>query len=204
MSLCENGVMFHCFAGGKMTIMPDSPDIENKCWHALSAPYRRELKAKQFLDERGIENFIPMRYSVVTRRSGEKLRKLMPAVRNLVFAKASREVMKDLKSEAAFLQYRTMRCDGRNVPITIPDREMENFISACKTHDENMVFLSPDEIDLRKGTRVRIIGGPLDGVEGIFVRVKGSRSKKVVVLVTGLAAVVPAEVSPDLIEVLPG
>ena len=88
MSLCENGVMFHCIAGGKMTIMPDSPDIENKCWHALSAPYRRELKAKQFLDERGIENFIPMRYSVVTRRSGEKLRKLMPAVRNLVFAKA--------------------------------------------------------------------------------------------------------------------
>ena len=116
-----------------MTIMPDSPDIENKCWHALSAPYRRELKAKQFLDERGIENFIPMRYSVVTRRSGEKLRKLMPAVRNLVFAKASREVMKDLKSEAAFLQYRTMRRDGRNVPITIPDREMENFISACKS-----------------------------------------------------------------------
>ena len=49
---------------------------------------------------------------------------------------------------------------------------------------------------------MRIIGGAFNNVEGIFVKVKGVRSRRVVLLVEGVTAVALTEVSPDLLEVL--
>ena len=64
------------------------------------------------------------------------------------------------------------------------------------------MYLNPDEINIAKGTPVRIIGGTFDGVEGIFVKVKGVRSKRVVVLIDGVTAVATAEIQPEYIEVV--
>ena len=40
---------------------------------------------------------------------------------------------------------------------------------------------SPDEVNLRKGTKVRITGGDFEGYEGVFVKVKGARDRRVVI-----------------------
>ena len=45
-----------------------------------------------------------------------------------------------------------------------------------------------------------MVGGFFDGVEGLFVKVKGIRSKRVVVSVEGLTSVVLTEISDGLIE----
>lgn len=79
---------------------------------------------------------------------------------------------------------------------------MEQFIRVSRTGDDGLVYLKPEEINLGKGTRVRILGGAFDGVEGLFLKVKGRRSRRVVVLVDHVSAVAVSEVSPDLIEVL--
>ena len=97
---------------------------------------------------------------------------------------------------------RTKPEEGRNVPVTVPDRQMDPFIAACNTYNEKMTFISPDEINLSEGTRVRIAGGTFDGVEGTFVRVEKGRQKHVVVLVEGIVAVVLAKVSDGYIQVL--
>ena len=41
-------------------------------WFAMRVTYHRELEAKRLLDERGVENFIPMKYekSARTGRTG--------------------------------------------------------------------------------------------------------------------------------------
>lgn len=50
---------------------------------------------------------------------------------------------------------------------------------------------------------MRIHGGTFNGTEGIFVKIKGKRNRRVVVLIEGLAAVaINAELSPDIIEIL--
>ena len=64
----------------------------------------------------------------------------------------------------------------------------------------NTEKISP-ELDLRKGCRVRIHGGKLNGVTGVFMQVQGKRNRRVVVLLEGVMAVA-AEVHPDLIEVI--
>ena len=85
--------------------------------------------------------------------------------------------------------------------LVLPDDQMESFIKVSSQYGENISYYNPDELDLRKGCRVRIHGGKLNGVTGVFMQVQGKRNRRVVVLLEGVMAVA-AEVHPDLIEVI--
>ena len=74
-------------------------------WYAVRVTYSRELFFKEYLDAAGIENYIPMRYEYVVRKE-RRLRKLVPAVHNLVFVRSTRERMDEIKNEP-----------GMNIPI---------------------------------------------------------------------------------------
>lgn len=170
-------------------------------WFAMSAPYSRELKVQEMLDKEKIENFIPMCQSVRTVK-GKKECVSVPAVSNLIFVHTTPSKLKLFKSYTSYLQYHTWTIDGKVKKIIVPDYQMNQFMAVCNTHDERLVYLKPDDINLSKGVHVRIHGGAFDGVEGIFVKVKGIRSKRVVVLLQGALAVATAEVHPDLLEIL--
>ena len=49
---------------------------------------------------------------------------------------------------------------------------------------------------------MRIIAGDFEGYEGIFMKVKGARDRRVVIAVEGVIAVALATISPELIEVI--
>lgn len=181
----------------------NNTNSEEPMWFAMCAPFCRELEAKRRLDDLCIENFVPMRYKVMT-RCGVKKRELVPAVHNLIFVRATKSEIQERKREITILQYLTRRENSRNIPIVVPEAQMKQFITVCKNYNENLIFLKPEEIDLKKGTKVRIIGGTFDGVKGVFVKIKGVRQRRVVVLIEGLTAVATAEIKPDLIEVMQG
>ena len=171
-------------------------------WFAMSAPYRRELKAKENLAARGIESFVPMTIAVAEQK-GTKSRKMVPAIHNLIFVHTTKETIQRIKQEIDYLQYRTFPCEGKNKPIIVPDNAMAQFIAITQNRIEELTYLKPEEINIEKGAKVRIHGGAFDGVEGVFVKIKGKRNKRVVVLIEGLAAVaINTEISPDLIEIL--
>lgn len=170
-------------------------------WYAMSVPYNRVLKVKDMLDSERIECFVPMRYEVRTVR-GHKTRLYVPAVSNLLFVHTTDSRLKMFKQTTTFLQYLVRRVDGVSRKIVVPDAQMEQFIRVSRTDDDRLVYLKPEEINLSKGTRVRILGGVFDGVEGLFVRVKGKRNRRVVVLIDHVSAIAVSEVSPDLIEIL--
>ena len=177
--------------------------MEELLWFAMSSPYRRELKARNFLISKNVECFVPMRYAMTEKRNGRKCRQLVPAVHNLIFVHTTRERIKQLKQGVDFLQYRTRPENGKNIPITVPHRDMQQFIAITEKNNEELIYLTPGEIDLKKGTRVRVHGGPFDGTTGIFIKIRGKRSKRVVIEIEGLTAVALAEITPDLIELLP-
>lgn len=170
-------------------------------WYAMRVPYRNELKVQLKLQEKGIETFVPKRRKIVKKR-GKTSYELMPAVNNLIFVHSSLSVIKGLKQEILNLQYLINKSEGESVKIVVRDDEMQRFIRVVENFEEEITYLSPEEVNIEKGTRVRIIGGNFDGVEGIFVKVKGKRNKKVVVMLDKLLAVVMAEVDLDLIEVI--
>ena len=68
--------------------------------------------------------------------------------------------------------------------------------------DDLLLYFQPDELNLSKGTKVRITGGEFEGQEGIFLKVKGARDRRVVIEIQGVIAVAMATIHPDLIEVI--
>lgn len=179
-----------------------SDSIGGQVWFAMSATFGRAMKAKEFLEKNNVKCFVPMKYAMVNDRRQGKVRKLVPAINNLIFVHAAKECIQTLKAGLKYLQYIT-RPEGRlNVPIIVPDSQMEQFITVCDTYSSDLVYLSPDEINLQKGTPVRIIGGAFDGIEGTFLKVDRSRRKRVAVLVQGIAAVMITEFTEGYLQVL--
>ena len=79
---------------------------------------------------------------------------------------------------------------------------MRQFIAITQAKNESITYLRPEEVDIKKGTRVRVHGGVFDGTEGHFVKLQGKRSRRVVLLIEGITAVALTEISTDFIEIL--
>lgn len=166
-------------------------------WHAMRATYRRENAAVQLLESEGMGCFVPMQYKEVVRR-GRKTRELVPVVRNLIFVHAVPAHIQQLKSTVTYLQYITdSRTHGK---IIVPDEQMRRFIAVAGTYDDQLLYFAPEELNLAKGTRVRVTGGEFEGQEGVFLRVKGARDRRVVIEIRGVIAVAMATIHPSLIE----
>lgn len=180
----------------------DINSFDEPAWFAMSATFGRELKAKTFLESKQVKCFVPMRYEIVKDKTQGKIRKLVPAINNLIFVYTTKERIQALKSVAEYLQYLTKPVGGKNIPITVPEYQMQQFMAVCDTYNDNLVYLSPNEVNLKEGTPVKIIGSEFDGIEGTFVKVNKSRKKRVVVMIQGLTAVMIAEFEDGYLKVL--
>ena len=172
---------------------------ETEVWYAMRATYRREPDAMRLLEKEKLGCFIPMQYRI-SMKKGRKVRVLVPVVHNLLFVHARPADVKRVKSKVTYLQYITDTRSGQK--IIIPDNEMQRFIAVAGTYNDHLMYFQPDELNLSKGTKVRIIGGDFEGQEGIFQKVKGARDRRVVIEIQGVIAVAMATIHPDLIEVI--
>lgn len=166
----------------------------------MRATYGRNLGAKFIADRLSIDNYIPMR-QVVSQRKGVKIRKQVPLVKDLIFLRATKEEITDIKRQVTYLQYITRPVNKKNEPIIVPEEQMRNFIDFTLKNDEELIYLNPNEIDLKAGTRIKIHGGEFDGYEGWFVKIAGKRNRRIVVMIDSIIAVA-AQVNPDLVEVI--
>ena len=169
---------------------------EKKVWYAIRVTYNRELKVKEDLDARQIRCFVPMQYRR-EERNGVMVKRLVPSVHNLIFINLTPSEMKEYK-ETTQLPIRYIMNRETRKPITVPDREMENFIKVAGTYEEKLIYLDAEPGDFTRGERVRIIGGMFAGAEGVFVRFKGDR--RVVVNIEGIIAVATTFVHPSMME----
>ena len=183
-------------------IQKDITANERLYWYAMSATFNRVLKAKELLEKEGIACFSPMKYEARKVR-GHKVRQLVPAISNLIFVHATNSELLRFKQKTPFLQFLTQKVDkGKVVKIIVPDRQMEQFIAVCTHNQESVIYFKPEELNLSKGMKVRIHGGPFDMMEGVFIKTKGSRNKRVVIQIEGIAVVATADINPDLLEVI--
>lgn len=179
---------------------PNTEEVTAVRWFVMRA-YKSEKRAEEKLKGRdGLEYFIPKCYAVRVYH-GVKSKRLVPVIPSLVFVHASRIQITDFKKRHNFLQFVMWEKSTGMEYLVVPDDQMESFIKVSTQYEENISYYNPDELDLQKGRRVRIHGGKLNGVTGIFMQVQGRRNRRVVVLLEGIMAVA-AEVHPDLIEVI--
>lgn len=171
------------------------------CWFAMRATYKREFVAQEYLTGKGFEVFVPLKKVIKVVR-GIKRKVTEPAIKGLIFVKGEREALKKAKFGVEYLQYITSRDGGRNVPIIVPERQMEQFIAVVQDDAVDKTFYTPDEVNITSGTKVRVHGGPFDGFEGVLVRVQGKRNKQFFINIDGLVAVNTVVKNVELLEVM--
>ena len=169
-------------------------------WFALRATYSRELKVQAALAEKGIRTFIPMRWQSSPDRSGIQ-RKLVPAISSLVFVYWTRESLDSyIRSfgDARPVNYYWDRTI--NAPLTIAEKDMENFIAVASTLNEDLIYLTEVSDRLREGQKVKVKEGAFKGVEGKIVRIR--KSRRILVELPGMLAVASTYVAPEELEII--
>ena len=182
---------------GRDTSMCGDP----KSWYPMRVTYSREIKVKAELDRLEIENFVPMTYKLVCADNGNPHRELVPAINNLIFVRSTQGRISELKTSNKVLEPLRYMMDHTaekaHEIMTVPDRQMENFMYVASMTDDSVMFLDENTIVGKEGKRVKIMGGMFEGVEGVIRRVK--RCKRVVVALEGIASVAIAYVPAGLL-----
>lgn len=171
-----------------------------RCWYAMRFLYNSQPSVRRQLDEAGFETFCPMKTTVRVDARGRRMRVRQPVLSDLYFVRSRREELDPYVDANPYFQYRYRRGGAYREPIVVPEREMKLFIEAVRDA-ENVLYFRPEELDAAKGTRIRLIGGRLDGYECVLLKVKGARAKRLLVEIpdTVIAAV---EADPDLVQVI--
>lgn len=177
-----------------------SANREEQIWYSLGCTIQqRELRVRDDVRKYGLGAFVPLRYTVKTVR-GQKQRALVPALSGLIFAKGTLEEVKDYLLEAHYPVYiKRSTFSNKEDYLTVPTKEMEDFIAVTESHEEHVTYFRPEEISLQAGDRIRIKGGLYDGREGVIMRIKGKRNRQLVVQIPGFIAAA-VEISPDMLE----
>lgn len=176
--------------------------IESRQWYVLRVTYQREIAAKEKLDAIGIESFVPMIRKKVVGTNGKTVWKREAALHNYIFVHSTREKIDSIKREyIPWLRYViSPDRDATSKVMTVQEKQMQNFIAVAGNEEERILYLNPDEINLTKGDKVRIVGGVFEGAEGFLVRIEHKREKRVVVKIDGITAVATTSIPSALIE----
>lgn len=168
-------------------------------WYAIRVTYSREKKLKEFLDARGIENFLPMHYKLVKKKK-KMIKVMVPVVHNLLFVKTTRFILDKIKKETeGTIPMRYMMDKATGKPIIVPEVQMCSFIIIAGSLDEQLLYLDKNiDAVLDKGDKIRVLEGKFAQAEGVVVRIKIDR--RVVVSIKGVIAVATAFIAPQFLQ----
>ena len=185
--------------------------VGNKQWFVLRVSYGRIDKAKTFVEAKGIESYVPLRYKEV-RKQGKKRIIPIPLLPSLIFIHASAEQVEALlhdnkvvsNESRALLSYyfdHTIHCQNnpdRNPPLTIQDEAMNNFIRLTSIKNPHIIPVTSNSIQFKFGDNVVVTEGEFKGVHGKVVRIAGQQ--RVIVELFDGCLVATAYVPKDAME----
>jgi transcription antitermination factor NusG len=137
-------------------------DYERKRWYAAYTCANHEKRVAAELEARAVEHFLPL-YNSVRRWKDRKVRLELPLFPGYVFVRlalCARLRVVQIPSVVYLVGF-----GGQ--PYPFPESEVESLRAGIR----NALHLEPHPY-LNVGSRVRIVRGPLEGVEGILTRKK--------------------------------
>ena len=131
-------------------------------WYAARTRYGQELRVRDRLIRAGVEHFIPTVPTDTPRRE-------RAVVNSLVFLRATKQEALDLTNCAGLPVKYIVDCATRTL-LVVPDKAKEDFRRVLDLSLEGAVLM---DRPLSLGDRVKVVKGPLIGVEGYVTALKG-------------------------------
>ena len=161
---------------------------ENKQWFVLRVSYGRIIKAKAFIEAKGLECYVPLRYKEV-RKQGKKRIITEPLLSSFLFVYATAEQVETLlhdnkvvtNESRALLSYYFDHTIHRqdnpdyNPPLTIRDNAMNNFIKLTSLKNPHIIPVTSNNIQFKLGDYVVVTEGEFKGVHGRVTRIAGQQ-----------------------------
>ena len=170
-------------------------------WFPMRVTYSREVLVRDELTRQGIKTFLPMKAILRDENTSHPRHELAPAVSNLIFVHSTKDIITRVKHTNAVLEPLRFMIDRTSEDqriMTVPDRQMENFMRVAAVSDDRVIYLDEVQWVGKEGRRVRVTGGVFKGTEGVIRRVR--RNKCVCVEIGGVVAVAIAFVPGALLE----
>ena len=160
----------------------------NKQWFVLRVSYGRIIKAKAFIEAKGLEYYVPLRYKEV-RKHGKKRIITEPLLSSFLFVYATAEqvdsLLHDMSIKAlenrallSFYYDHTSHCENaptKNPPLIIADTVMDNFIRLTSIHNPHIIPVTSENIKYKLGDEVVITEGEFKDIRGRVTRIAGQQ-----------------------------
>lgn len=160
----------------------------SKQWFVLRVSYGRIIKAKAFVETKGFECYVPMRYKEV-RKQGKKRIITKPLLPSFLFVHATAEQVETLLHDnkvasnesrplfSYYFDHTIHRQDNpdRNPPLKIRDEAMNNFIRLTSIKNPHIIPVTSDNIQFKLGDMVVVTEGEFKGIRGRVARIAGQQ-----------------------------
>lgn len=160
----------------------------NKQWFVLRVSYGRIIKAKAFIEAKGLECYVPLRYKEV-RKHGKKRIITESLLPSFLFVYATAEQVETLlhdnrvvaNESRALLSYyfdHTIHCPDNpdyNPPLTIRDNAMSNFIKLTSIKNPHIIPVTTGIIKFKLGDEVVVTEGEFKDIHGRVARIAGQQ-----------------------------
>ena len=154
-------------------MLTDSIQPEERKWYVAYVRLFHERKTAEKLAAMGIESFVPVREEIHqwSQRKKKVMRVLIP---QMIFIHATPKERLEALTLASISHYMVLR--GEHTLAVIPDRQMQQFMFMVDYSEESIeMYNSP----LQPGQSIKVIKGPLAGMEGELMEIEG-KSKVIV------------------------
>ena len=165
----------------------------DRLWYVLHTKSRHENVVNEGLLRRSVEVYLP-KITVPSKRRDRKKTIRVPLFPGYVFVKT--DLHPDTHLEIVKVVGAVRFLGNKQGPLSIADETVES-LKILVTSDRTITTGN----NLRKGDKVMVINGPLEGVIGTFVRYGGKG--RIVVNVEALDQYAGVEISEDDIEIMP-
>jgi transcription antitermination factor NusG len=148
--------------------------VEKK-WYALYTKPRWEKKVSQLLDERRIENYLPLQ-KIMKQWSDRKKWIQEPLFRSYIFVHISSDEYLPTLQTSGVVRFVTFEKKA----VVIPPVQIDAIKTYVQTGEE-MIIESPD---VKTGDRVVVVRGSLKGLEGTLVQIY--KKKRLRIMIEGI------------------
>ena len=190
-SSCPSARLTSCtpsISKNKGGVSVENAPTENKQWFVLRVSYGRIIKAKAFVEAKGLECYVPLRYKEV-RKQGKKRIITEPLLSSFLFVHATEEQVETLLYEIKvstnesrnllnyYFDHTSQRQDNpdRNPPLTICDEAMNNFIRLTSIKNPHIIPVTTEIIQYKLGDIVIVTEGEFKDIHGRVARIAGQQ-----------------------------